>query len=259
MQAKLSIIIVNWNTREQLLDCLRSIERTTKENFILSSVVVVDNASIDNSIVLIEQEPFSFNVEIIKNAKNKGFAAACNQGAFLAKEADYLLFLNPDTKIYDKTLNNIFNFLPSVASDVGIIGVKQEDETGKIQPSCRAFPNLSRLFFEKTGLSVLFPKISTKIHDFDYQKLSEVDQIMGSFFLVKQSVFKQLNGFSENYFVYYEEVDFSYRAYQSGYKSLYFPNAIIFHKGGGASEQVKDLRLFYSLRSSLIYAKKHFS
>jgi N-acetylglucosaminyl-diphospho-decaprenol L-rhamnosyltransferase len=255
----LVIVIVNWNTKSQLLDCLCSINHSDMNNYNLSQVVIVDNASVDESIALVKDSKFNFKLEIIENRDNKGFAVACNQGAQLAWASDYLLFLNPDTKLMKNTLDFCFDFLSHTNLNIGILGVKQNNFYGQTMATCHRFPTLVSSLFESTGLVRVFKKMGSQLSLSVHEYSCNVDHVMGCFFMMKRMVFDSLSGFDEQYFLYYEDLDFSYRAYKAGYVSYYLSNAEIYHKGGGSSEQVKDRRLFYSLRSSLIYAKKHFN
>jgi hypothetical protein len=110
------------------------------------------------------------------------------------------------------------------------------------------------------GVDALFPsrRLSALMVEWGHGEDRDVDQLMGSFFLVRQKVYEELGGFDERYFVYYEEVDFSLRARRAGWRSRFLSSASIFHKGGGSSDAVRDLRLFYSLRSRIIYSASHF-
>lgn len=144
---------------------------------------------------------------------------------------------------------------------VGICGIQLVDDTGKVARTCSRFPSLGRLIAQAFGLDK-FPFLkNTGMHmrDWDHLRSMTVDQIMGAFFMVRRDLFESLDGFDERFFVYFEEVDFSYRAVKKGFKSVYLSDTRAYHAGGGTSRQVKALRLFYSLRSRLHYGFKHFS
>ena len=255
----LDIIIVNWNAGRQLWECLESIVSANGEGFDLTRVVVVDNASTDGSIEGLEN--LGLPLTIIRNAENRGFGAACNQGSE-GSQADYLLFLNPDIRLFPGSLWKPINFMQQPGHEhIGICGVSHVDEAGRMTTSCARFPTLKLMFGEMTGLYMLFPKVFPRhfLAENECNRSMEVDQIMGAFFLVRKSVFDSLNGFDERFFVYFEEVDFSLRAKQKGFTSYYLSDVSIFHKGGGTTEQVKLLRLFYSLRSKILYGLKNFN
>ena len=258
MTASLDIIIVNWNAGVQLCDCLQSINTVNRDGFELSRVVVVDNASRDWSANGLEYRRLPLT--IIRNKENRGFAPACNQGA-KGSMADYLLFLNPDTRLFADSLCKPINFMEKPANEyIGICGVRMQEESGKMMTSCAHFPNLRLMFSEMTGLYRLSPKLFKRhfLAESECTQSMEIDQVIGSFFLVRKSIFVALHGFDERFFVYYEEVDFSLRAKQKGFTSYYLSEVSIFHRGGGITEQVKSIRLFYSLRSKVIYGFKNF-
>jgi hypothetical protein len=255
----LNIIIVNWNSGNQLYDCLKSVKQTKKDSFKLNKVIVIDNNSADNSLDNLDK--INIPLKIIKNKKNKGFAAACNQGA-KDSNSDYLLFLNPDTKLFDESLSKSVSFIEKKENDnLGILGIQLVNENGVIQRTSSRFPSFKNLTIEILGLNKIFKNkfYGHFMKEWGHNNNQVVDQVMGAFFLVKSSLFKKIKGFDERFFVYYEEVDFSYRAKKKGFKSYYLSDVQAFHKGGGTSEQVKAARLFYSLRSRILYSFKHFS
>jgi len=254
----IDIIIVNWNAEKQLYNCLKSISGLNKDGFKLNRVVVVDNASTDNSINGLED--LVLPLEIIRNSKNIGFAAACNKGAKNSK-VDYLLFLNPDTKLFNDSLTKPLIYMEKLENKrVGICGIQLVDEKRNVQHTCARFPTLGQFVSKIFGLYYLFPKVFLNhfMIEWDHKSDSIVDQVIGAFFLVRKELFDKLNGFDERFFVYFEEVDFSLRAYKAGWKSAFLSGSKAYHKGGGTSDQVKAKRLFYSLRSRILYGYKQF-
>ena len=256
----LDIILVNWNTGTLLRDCLKSTTQARGESFHLERVVIVDNNSADGSADGLEsdsQQP----VFVLHNDANRGFAAACNQGA-ASTQADYLLFLNPDTRVFPDSLWRPLEFLEQKENTkFGICGVRHVDDSGAFSTSCARFPTLRIFFGQTTGLSRLFPRWfpSHLMLESECMDSREVDQIIGAFFLVRRTLFEALGGFDPRFFVYFEEVDFSLRALQAGFRSYYLASSKAYHKGGGSSQQAKAARLFYSLRSRLLYGFKHYS
>lgn len=254
MKAKIDVIIVNWNAGEQLQTCLDS-TRSQNENLGLE-LFVIDNASTDGSDAFAEQ--FS-GVSLVRTGANLGFGKACNIGAHLGKD-EYLLFLNPDAALFPDTLSKVVAFMQDPANTrVGICGVQLNDETGQVARSCTRFPNALGFFAHALGLVRFFPRLGHFMTEWPHDQTREVDHVIGAFFLVRRSLFEKLGGFDERFFVYLEDLDFSYRAHQAGWKTVYLADAQAFHAGGGTSNQVKARRLFYSLRSRLLYAFKHFS
>ncbi|MDH7597616.1 MAG: glycosyltransferase family 2 protein [Methanothrix sp.] len=258
MIPSLDIIIVNWNSGKQLHQCIESIMGASKDGFRLSNVCIVDNGSHDGSMNGIGN--FDLPIRIIRNEDNKGFATACNQGA-RSSQSDYLLFLNPDVKLLEGSLIKPLDFMERLDSQmVGIVGIQLLNESGDVARTCARFPTPASFCFLSLGLSKLFPKMFPDhfMKEWDHKESREVDQVMGAFLLIRRSLFQRLGGFDERFFVYYEDLDLSYRAWKSGWKSLYLADAQAYHKGGGTSRQVKDRRLFYSLRSRILYSYKHF-
>jgi len=258
--ALMDIVIVNWNAGPQLAEAVASIVQYHHD--LISSVIIVDNASIDDSLALVEAITGSqFPVHIIHNTENLGFAAACNQGAELASSA-YLLFLNPDTRLFENSLSVPLAFMQRPENaDVGIVGIQLVDEHNHIARSCARFPSLGIFAAQTLGLNRL-PGLRHFTHpmaEWNHENTQQVDQVIGAFFLMRHPPFKFLGGFDERFFVYFEEVDLSLRARQAGWRSVYLAEARAFHAEGGTSRQVKAHRLFYSLRSRLLYGFKHFT
>lgn len=252
---EISIIIVNWNSGPLLGDCLRSIRSFGSKH--VGSVVVVDNGSTDDSLEGIEQLCVH-DLAIIRNAQNVGFARACNQGARLAT-TPYLLFLNPDARLLDSTLAAAREQLSSTQWPfVGIVGAQLLDSGNRVSRSCSRHPTAIGIISRSLGVDRIFRSQSHFLLQWDHSETRIVDQVIGACYLVRTDVFAQLGGFDERFFVYFEEVDFAIRASQQGWKTVYCAEATAFHLGGGTSRQAKPQRLFYSLRSRLLYARKHF-
>lgn len=254
----LSIIIVNWNSGELLFDCLKSIEAANSIKIQLDRVVIVDNASTDGSADNLND--IDLPLEFIKNVRNLGFAVACNLGAE-CNTSDYLLFLNPDTCLMKDSLVTplVLMDLPQNLN-IGILGIQLKDEWGKIARTCARFPSPGTFFIKIFGLDKIMPRyFSTHIMtDWNHKDSREVDHVMGAFMMIRRQLFEALGGFDDRYFVYLEDLDLSYRANQVGSKVFYMTDVYAFHKGGGTSEKVKSIRMFYSMRSRIQYAYKHY-
>lgn len=245
---KLTVVVVNWNAGDQLRNCLQSIQGEFP-------TIVVDNGSTDGSYDGIEQLE---NVTLITSGENLGFGKACNLGAKHAK-SEYILFLNPDAAVFPNTICHSLQVMDSPEyAQIGIFGVQLVNAAGEIERSCARFPTPRRLVTQSLGLDRLFKTLSHLMSDWPHESTAEVDQVMGAYFLIRKKLFDELRGFDERFFMYFEEVDLSYRARQSGWKSLYLADVQAFHKGGGTSDQIKARRLFYILRSRILYADKHF-
>lgn len=254
----IDVVVVNWNAGSQLVEVVSSIEKYHRG--LVSSVIIVDNASTDDSLGRVEtMQNLPFKPLIIRNSKNCGFGKACNLGAQQAK-SEYLLFLNPDAALYTDTLPKALAFMQDpVNSKVGICGVQLLDEAGHVSRSCARFPSALGFVAHAVGLDRFFPRLGHFMAEWDHAQARQVDHVIGAFFLVRRELFSALHGFDERFFVYLEDLDFSYRARQAEWRSMYLAEAQAFHAGGGTSNQVKARRLFYSLRSRLLYAFKHFS
>jgi N-acetylglucosaminyl-diphospho-decaprenol L-rhamnosyltransferase len=255
----LDIVIVNWNTGPQLRECLQSILiASAASNLRLCRCVVVDNASVDGSADGLETLPLP--LKLIMNPENKGFGYACNQGAEPGS-AEYLLFLNPDVRLFPDSLTKALHFLQDERNErVGILGIQLVDQNGVVHRNVAHFPSPGSMFYQMLGLDRLWPRHfrSHFMIEWDHRDSREVDQVTGAFFLVRRRVYEELKGFDERYFMYFEEVDFAFRGKQAGWKSYYLANAQAYHQGGGATGQVKAKRLAYLLKSRVLYVAKHF-
>jgi len=246
----INVVVVNWNAGLQLKNCIDSLDSD-----LVTKIVVVDNGSTDKSSELVASLP---KVHMIYAMVNLGFAKACNLGA-RNLNADYLLFLNPDAAVFHGTLERALTFMQDAAnSRVGVCGVQLKDELGHTARSCARFPDPWRFFAHAVGLDRIFPRLGHSMTEWTHETTQTVDHVIGAFYFVRRSLFESLGGFDERFFVYLEDLDFSLRARQAGWLSVYLADVNAFHAGGGTSKQVKARRLFYSLRSRLLYAVKHF-
>jgi N-acetylglucosaminyl-diphospho-decaprenol L-rhamnosyltransferase len=250
------IVIVNWNSGAYLKTCIDSVLTVSNEK-IVNRVILIDNNSTDGSI---ESIRLNNTIELISNKKNLGFAKACNQG-FRLCTAPFVLLLNPDTILFENTLNDCINLMQSNSS-IDILGCRLLDDNGNITASCSRFPTPLHIFFDAAGLSKIAPSIftpATVMTDWRHDKSSYVNQVMGAFMFMQKKIFENIGYFDERFFVYYEEVDFCRRLSLSGGKVYYDKDITTVHSGEGTTKDVKAFRLFLSLRSRLQYAKKHFS
>jgi N-acetylglucosaminyl-diphospho-decaprenol L-rhamnosyltransferase len=249
---KVSIVIVNFNSKNFLKNCINHLIKNNI-NFI-NKIIIVDNASTDNSLKIIPNKL----VKIIKQKKNIGFAKACNIGAKYCK-GKYILFLNPDTRVYKNGIKKSLQFMENSQNyKVAIMGA-QMLYNKKISISCSYFPNFFRFFSKAMGLDFIFKKTALFMKGFDHQTSRFVDQVIGAFFLVRKKIFFKLNGFDERFFLFFEEVDFSLRVYNLGYKSFYNTNVKCFHHGGISTGQFQIGRDFNYHKHKIIYSSKNFN
>jgi N-acetylglucosaminyl-diphospho-decaprenol L-rhamnosyltransferase len=262
---RLSIVIVNWNTGLMLKKCIDSIEAANKHNLDMLEVVIVDNNSNDKSLDHLysnsknnEHEYQSFELKIIINKTNEGFAKACNQGAKYSS-GDYILFLNPDMIIYKDTFDNCLSYISNTNTErLGAFGIKLIDDNGNTSRTCSRLPRKRYYLAKCLGINKIIKKWNAFMVEWDHEDSRKVDEVIGAFFMVRKSLFDEMNGFDERFFVYYEEVDFCKRLKDKNYYVYYYAGATAFHEGGGSSNHVKDYRLFYELRSRYQYEQKHF-
>jgi len=258
MKGCIDIIIVNWCSGDQLHDVVSSIEKFHGNE--VASVIVVDNASTDDSLSKVEKiTDLPFPIHIIRNTQNLGFGVACNQGAEVG-QGEYILFLNPDTRLHENSLTVPLRFMREPKNDkVGICGIQLIDEDGRVSRTCARFPSLAVFMVQMMGLNKLpgFRSWSLQMDDWAHTDTRDVDHVIGAFYFVRRAVFESLNGFDKRFFVYLEDLDLSLRANQAGWRSVYLATVRAFHAGGGTSRNIKAARLFYSLRSRLLYGIKH--
>jgi O-antigen biosynthesis protein len=257
MPVDISIVIVNYNVKAFLQQCLYSVKKACKD--IESEVFVVDNNSVDDSIEMLGQ---SFpEVNLIANKKNMGFAFACNQ-AIKQACGKYILLLNPDTVIKEDSLTNCIGFMEE-KPDAGALGVKMINGKGKFLPeSKRSLPTAKSAFYKMFGLSTLFPKSKTfgkyQLKYLDENQIHEVEVLSGAFMFIRKSVLDKIGLLDENFFMYGEDIDLSFRILKAGFKNYYFPKTTIIHYKGESTKKAsfKYVRIFYN--AMLIFANKHY-
>ncbi len=254
---QLSIIIVNYNVRYFLEQCLYSVLNAIRE--IDAEVIVVDNNSADGSMEWLQ--PIFPSVRFIANDKNIGFAKANNQ-ALAVCGGEYVLFLNPDTLIPEDCLRKCLSFIKE-HPHAGALGVRMLDGKGCFLPeSKRAFPLPWISFFKLVGLSSVF----SKSHIFNRYALGHLDEhtnhsievLAGAFMLVKKEILLQLNGFDESYFLYGEDIDLSYRIKKAGFENIYFAGTNIIHFKGESSGNTDLSRVKYFYEAMLVFVQKQY-
>jgi len=258
MGKKLSIIVVNYNVKYFLEQCLNSVRRASGQLDV--EVIVVDNNSVDSSVQMV-REKFP-EVKVIANKDNPGFAKANNQAMRIAG-GEYILLLNPDTVLEDDTLNKTIAFMDE-HPDAGGLGVKMIDGKGKFLPeSKRGLPTPTVAFYKIFGLSKFFPKskIFGRYHlgYLDQEEIHEVDVLSGAFMLLRKSVLDNIGLLDETFFMYGEDIDMSYRIVKAGYKNYYFPETRIIHYKGESTKKGSVNYVFVFYNAMIIFARKHFS
>lgn len=249
-----SIIIVNWNTKELLSGCIDSIPAACRD--ITYEVIIVDNASVDGSSEFIkERYP---GIKLIENHTNLGFAKACNQAADEAS-GKYLFLLNPDTILHKDAISKLIEFIEK-ESWAGAVGPQLLDGNGKITNSVRRFPTMKRVLMRDTVLSKIMPwvKLSRLIHILPMDRPSVVDHVSGGALLTKRELWKELGGMDVRFFMFYEDVDLCRGIKEMGYNIFYLPAVKVIHLGGGSRHQDRSSAFYYSIKSRFLYFGKYY-
>lgn len=254
----LSVIIVNYNVKHFVEQCLHSVFNASKNLNV--EVFVVDNNSVDGSVPFIKQK-FP-QVKLIENKINTGFSVANNQAIRLA-QGKYVLLLNPDTVVQEDTFDKTVAFMES-HPDAGGLGIKMFDGKGNFLPeSKRGLPTPAVAFYKIFGLAKLFPK-SKKFGQYhltylDKDKNHQIDVLSGAFMLMRKDALDKVGLLDETFFMYGEDIDLSYRITQGGYKNYYFADSSIIHYKGESTKKssVNYVIVFY--KAMAIFAKKHFT
>jgi GT2 family glycosyltransferase len=255
---KLTIVIVNYNVKYFLEQCLYAATKAALK--VSSEIIVVDNDSVDGSCQMVA-EKFP-EVILIANKENLGFSKANNQAIRIAK-GEYILLLNPDTVVEENSFLKIVGFMDRTP-DAGGLGVKMIDGKGRFLPeSKRGLPTPEVAFWKMFGFSRLFPhsKRFGRYHlgYLDNDQIHEVDVLAGAFMLLRRETLDKVGLLDEDYFMYGEDIDLSYRITKGGYKNYYFPETTIIHYKGESTKKgsINYVKVFYN--AMIIFAKKHFS
>ncbi|RYG35509.1 glycosyltransferase family 2 protein [bacterium] len=246
----LSVLIVNWNTRDLLRACLTSLQRHPFSEG--QEIVVVDNDSSDGSAAMVRSE-FP-DVQLVANSANRGYAAG-NNDAFEIANGDWLLTLNPDTEVKEGTLDRAVEALRRYPNRAAT-GVRQIGNDGETQYSVRAFPTPLNIGMASIGLGAAY-----RLDRFDYDTEGDAPQPMGTFLLFRRSALRDLGDdrrpFDERFPIFFNEVDLLYRLKQRGWPAMYTPTAEIRHHGGESTRQVRPAMIWESHLSLLRYLHKH--
>ena len=245
--AQISVIIVNYNAQYFIKNCIGSILRSAGVPDL--EIIVVDNDSTDGSCELLKQ---SFpKLKLIRNDQNEGFSKGNNRGV-AAAEGEYVLILNPDTILAEDTLKQVYEFAKSTP-DAGAVGVRFIDGSGHFLPeSKRNFPDLKTAGLKLLGFSKRY-----YAHHIGQNEKARVDILTGAFMFMKKSVYEEVGGFDEDFFMYGEDIDLSYRISSAGYHNYYLGEQVVIHYKGESTRKDKTyFRNFYG--AMRIFYKKHF-
>lgn len=246
---KLSILILSFNTKELILGCIESIQKQYKEQLDTKEfeIIVIDNASTDGTPEAIRVKKRAENITIIENKENYGFSKGNNIGVKRAK-GEYILFLNSDTLVLDKGLEDMVCYLDQ-HSKIGILGARLKNNDGSNQPSAGNFYNLLSVLLlllggERIGLLRSSPN-----------KITIVDWVSGGSMMVRKKMFEELKGFNEDFFMYLEDMDLCFRAYKKGWLTYFYPSITISHMQHGSSNRAFAIKNIY--KGILLFYKKH--
>lgn len=254
----LSVVIVNWNTRELLARCLTALRREIAPTEAdrptpTSEVLVVDNASADGSAELVRKQ-FP-DVQLLKNQENLGFARANNQ-ALKMSNSRYVLLLNPDTEVMPGALASLVQFMDN-HPEAGAAGARLVDEQGGLQPSCYRAPTLRRELLRLAHLDVVFPASGYQMHRWSVDTPRQVDVVQGAALILRRAALDDVGLLDEDYFIYSEEVDLCFRLQQHGWRIFWVPWSVVVHYGGQSTRQVAAAMFLRLYQGKVLYFRKH--
>lgn len=254
----LSVVIVNYDTKALLRECLYSLYG--KDTALFFDVWVVDNASRDGSSGMVEEQ-FP-RVNLIKNSVNVGFSKAANQ-AIRRSRGKYIFLLNPDASVLPNATEELVKFMDN-NPDAGAAGARLLYPDGTLQPSCRAFPRYSLLLFGRESLLTrLFPENPFSRRylrtDLEYERAQEVDFVAGAAMIVRRRVLEEVGLLDEGFFLFAEDTDLCYRIKEKGWKVYYVPRAVIVHRHGSSTRMNKDRAILEHHKSFYRFLCKHYS
>ena len=253
----LSVIIVNWNTRDLLRACLASLRTALAQSPLSAEVLVVDNASSDGSAAMVAAE--FREARLFANRENLNYAGGNNQG-IAAATGEYVLLLNPDTEVPVGAPDALIEFLRSHPR-AGAVAPALVYPDGRIQPSVRGFPTPQALFGELSGLGRIWPRSAWgayRVAELPADRPSSVDQPMASAFLVRKAALDQIGAFDEQFPLFFNDVDLCFRLKQAGWEILYDPRVRVVHVGGASTRQVRPEAIRRSHEGLRRYYEKHY-
>ena len=255
---KLSIVIVNYNTRELLRACLQSVLKS--QDAPTMELFVVDNASSDNSGAMVASEFPS--VKLIQSGTNRGYAYA-NNLALRRCRGEYLLLLNPDTVVPPRALKQMVDFMDN-HPEAGIAGPKLVRDNGSLDLACRrSFPTPEVSFYRMLGLSKLFPRSRRfgryNLTYLDPDRPTEVDSVVGAFMMVRAAAAEQVGFLDESFFMYGEDIDWALRIKARGWTALYNPAVVVLHLKGASSRRHPRKTIVAFYQAMHLFYRKHYA
>lgn len=252
----ISTVIVNWNTKALLLDCIRTILDMALEHTV--EIIVVDNASTDGSAAAVAQE-FP-EVTVIRNRKNEGFAKANNVG-IRAAQGKYVCLINSDVKLLDGCLDSMCGYMDE-HPHVGILGPRILNKDLSLQISCGEFPSVWTTFTQALMLDKVFPRSrlcrTRFMNDFDHERIRDVEVLSGCFLMVRREALEKVGLLDERFFIYKEDVDWCKRFHDAHWLARFYPTAEAIHYGGASSSVTPARFLMEMEKANLQYWRKHY-
>lgn len=249
----LSIVIVNYQTFELTRDTINSILNYSYP--FEYEIIVVDNASNDDSLKRL-QDCFGDKVRFIASGENKGFAYG-NNLALRQLSTDYVLLLNSDTVVWQRTLENIYDYMEN-HSDVGACGCRVRLENGELDKACkRSFPNVKNSFFRLFHIPTKSKDDNYNLTDLPDDEVYEIDCLTGAFMFIRNKALEKVGLLDETFFMYGEDIDLCYRIKQAGWKIVYYGKNSITHFKGASSQKQKNKLIYEFYHAMYIYYKKH--
>ena len=237
----LSVVVVTYNSEKYVHNCLSSIARAARN--LDHELWIVDNHSTDRTLEILRRSPDSLG--LIKNRENVGFARAVNQG-LRRSSGDFCLLINPDSAIHSDSLEPLIHFMRS-RPQIGVCGCKLCNQDGSLQYSKGSFPTLFSTLWR-----IILPGRMRKYHFLGYNEIHTCDWVTGAFMVIRKPLLEKLGYFDENYFIYYEDVDFCLKARKAGMETCFFPPVITYHFNPHALSN-GDPRVDREIRKSRLY------
>lgn len=252
--ASIAVVIVNYNTREYLRECLAAVLSQSTDQ-----VIVVDNASSDGSAEMVRA--WYPSVKLYDNAFNRGYGAAANQ-AMAACTAEYVLLLNSDTVAHNGALDALTTYLEQHPG-VGIVGPRLVNPDGTLQPSCYAFPGTLKWFLHYEVPGQLIRRVpilrNYQEHTWPHAEAQPVPWVMGAAIAIRREAFGAVGGFDESFFMYCEETDLCYRLQTAGWQVHFAPVATVMHVGQASTKQYRTEMAVQHIASRLLFYRRHYS
>lgn len=253
----ISVIIVTWNSEEELTACVNSVITASKG--LDAELIIIDNNSSDNSFAIANKINYH-KLQTVKNPENLGYTKAVNQGIRLAK-GKYVLLLNPDTVLQENSIKAMFDFLES-NTGYGACAPLMKNPDGTIQYSVRNFPNYWHMFTEFSLLAYIFPKTKLfggwKAKYMDYSKEQDIEQPMAAAFMIRSSLLADIGNMDERFSMFFNDVDLCKKIYDTGFKIRLIPPSIVTHEHGASIKKDRARMIRVWNEDCALYFEKHF-